>query len=69
VGYCFGPMATTTTRIVRWNGTAWRQAASHNPAPNSLADRRGRHLRQQRLGGRADENGSILLRWKDTTWE
>jgi ribosomal protein L27 len=33
------------------------------------ADRRGRHLRQQRLGGRADENGSILLRWKDTTWE
>jgi hypothetical protein len=23
----------------------------------------------QRLGGRADENGSILQHWKDTTWE
>jgi hypothetical protein len=35
-GHCFGPMATTTTMIVHWNGTAWRLAASPNPAPNSI---------------------------------
>src|SRR5215469_1616553 len=35
-GHCFGPMATTTTMIVHWNGTAWRQVASPNPAPNSV---------------------------------
>jgi hypothetical protein len=35
-GHCFGPMATTTTMIVHWNGTAWRLAASPNPAPNSV---------------------------------
>ena len=35
-GHCFGPMATTATMIVHWNGTAWRQVASPNPAPNSV---------------------------------
>jgi hypothetical protein len=35
-GHCFGPMATTTTMIVHWNGTDWRLAASPNPAPNSV---------------------------------
>ena len=35
-GHCFGPMATTTTMIVHWNGTAWRLVASPNPAPNSV---------------------------------
>jgi hypothetical protein len=35
-GHCFGPMATTTTMIVHWNGTAWRQVASPSPAPNSV---------------------------------
>jgi len=29
-------MATTTTMIVHWNGTAWRLVASPNPAPNSV---------------------------------
>jgi len=35
-GHCFGPMATTATMIVHWNGTAWRLVASPNPAPNSV---------------------------------
>jgi hypothetical protein len=35
-GHCFGPMATTTTMIVHWNGTAWRLVASPDPAPNSV---------------------------------
>jgi hypothetical protein len=35
-GHCFGPMATTTTMIVHWNGTAWRAVASPNPASNSV---------------------------------
>jgi hypothetical protein len=61
-------MATTTTLIVleRHRLAAGRQPQS---CTQQRADRPGRHLRLQRLGGRADENRSILQHWKDTTWE
>jgi hypothetical protein len=35
-GHCFGPMATTSTMIVRWNGTTWKDVASPSPAGNSV---------------------------------
>jgi hypothetical protein len=35
-GHCFGPMASTATMIVHWNGTKWTRVPSPNPAPDSL---------------------------------
>jgi hypothetical protein len=35
-GHCFGPMATTATMTMHWNGTAWKRVPSPSPAPDSL---------------------------------
>ena len=37
--------------IVHWNGTSWKQVPSSG-LPSGELSGRGRHLRQQRLGGR-----------------
>ncbi len=40
------------TLILRWNVTKWKRVPSPNPGLDSALSGRGRHLRQQRLGGR-----------------
>jgi hypothetical protein len=35
-GHCFGPMATTATMTMHWNGSAWKYVASPSPAPDSV---------------------------------
>ena len=47
----YGSILASKTLIVHWNGTAWKQVPSPTPA-GGVTLRRGRHVRQQRLGSR-----------------
>ena len=49
--WAVGSAGSGKTLILRWNGTAWKQVPSPSPGRQQSL-RRGRHLRQQRLGGR-----------------
>jgi hypothetical protein len=69
-GHCFGPMATTKTMIVHWNGTAWKSTASPSPAGNSLltAVAATSASNAWAVGYTRDTNKTLILRWNGIVW-
>jgi hypothetical protein len=69
-GHCFGPMATTKTMILRWNGTAWRHMTSPSPAGNSLLTAvTATSARNAWAAGYTRGSGKTLIeRWNGTAW-
>jgi hypothetical protein len=70
-GHCFGPMATTRTMIVHWNGSAWRSMASPSPAGDSVltavaATSAGNAWA---VGYTRMTNKTLILRWNGTAWK
>jgi hypothetical protein len=69
-GHCFGPMATTKTMIVRWNGTAWKHVASPSPAGNSLltAVTATSARNAWAVGYTRNSDKTLIVRWNGTAW-
>ena len=70
-GHCFGPMATTRTMIVHWNGTAWKYVASPSPASNSVlagvtATSAGDTWA---VGYTRNQYRTLIERWTGTAWK
>jgi hypothetical protein len=70
-GHCFGPMATTATMIVHWNGTAWKSVPSPSPASNSvLTSVAATSAHDAWAVGYTRSNGkTLILRWNGTAWK
>jgi hypothetical protein len=70
-GHCFGPMATTKTMIVRWNGSAWKYVASPSPAGNSVltAVAATSASNAWAVGYTRNSNKTLILRWNGTVWK
>ena len=71
-GHCFGPMATTSTMIVHWNGTAWKRVPSPSPAPDSLLTA----VTATSAGNawavgytRGANFKTLIVRWNGTAWK
>jgi hypothetical protein len=69
-GHCFGPMATTQTMIVRWNGTAWRDVPSPSPAGNSVltAVTATSTSNAWAVGYTRNSGKTLIVRWNGATW-
>jgi hypothetical protein len=69
-GHCFGPMATTQTMIVHWDGTAWKYVASPSPAGNSvLAAVAATSTRNAwAVGYTRNSDKTLIVRWNGTAW-
>src|SRR5215472_10459532 len=70
-GHCFGPMATTKTMTVRWNGTAWKQVPSPSPAGDSvLTAVAATSTGNAWAVGYTRKSGKTLIeRWNGTAWK
>ena len=69
-GHCFGPMATTRTMIVHWNGTAWKYVASPSPASNSVlaAVTATSASNTWAVGYTRNRYRTLIERWNGTGW-
>ncbi len=69
-GHCFGPMATTQTMMVRWNGTAWKYVASPSPAGNSVltAVAATSASNAWAVGYTRNSDKTLILHWDGTAW-
>jgi hypothetical protein len=70
-GHCFGPMASTMTMIVRWNGTAWRRVASPGPGNSVLTAVAAVSSRDAWAVGytRGVKLKTLILHWTGTAWK
>ena len=70
-GHCFGPMATTRTMIVHWNGTAWKYVASPSPASNSVlaAVTATSASNTWAVGYTRNRYRTLIERWNGTAWK
>jgi hypothetical protein len=70
-GYCFGPMATTSTMIVHWNGTAWKSVASPSPASNSVLEAVTATSARDAwaVGETRSSQKTLIVRWTGTAWK
>jgi hypothetical protein len=70
-GHCFGPMATTRTMIVRWNGAAWKYVPSPSPAGNSVltAVAATSASNAWAVGYTRNTDKTLILRWNGTAWK
>jgi hypothetical protein len=70
-GHCFGPMATTRTMIVHWNGTAWKYVASPSPASNSVlaAVTATSASDTWAVGYTRNKYRTLIERWNGAAWQ
>ena len=70
-GHCFGPMATTRTMIVHWNGTAWKYVPSPSPASNSVlaAVTATSASNAWAVGYTRNKYRTLTERWNGTAWK
>jgi hypothetical protein len=70
-GHCFGPMATTKTMVVHWDGSAWKSVASPSPAGNSLltAVAATSASNAWAVGYTRNSNKTLIERWNGTAWK
>ena len=70
-GHCFGPMATTTTMIAHWNGTAWRYVASPRTGDSVLTAVTATSTRNAWAVGytRGVNFKTLIERWNGTAWK
>jgi hypothetical protein len=70
-GHCFGPMATTKTMIVRWNGSTWKHVASPSPAGGSVltAVTATSASNAWAVGYTRNSEKTLIMRWNGTSWK
>jgi hypothetical protein len=70
-GHCFGPMATTKTMIVRWNGSTWKHIASPSPAGDSVltAVTATSATSAWAAGYTRNSGKTLIMRWNGTSWK
>lgn len=70
-GHCFGPMATTSTMVVRWNGTAWKYVAGPSPASNSVltAVTATSTRNAWAVGYTRNKYRTLIVRWNGSAWK